>query len=70
MSKVKIVKLNEEVSMSGKVLQDYKKLCRKEGAVEELRKLHIYTQTTSNGGRKHLMKKIKERLIELEGKGE
>lgn len=36
-----------------------------EGAIEELRTLYNYVQTTSNGGRKHLMKKIKERLKEL-----
>ncbi len=40
---------------------------RKQGQIEELKWMYNYTQTTSDGGRKHLMRKIKERLIELEG---
>lgn len=44
--------------------------CKKDGkrlgALGELELMYKYVSTTSNGGRKHLLKKIKERLIEFE----
>lgn len=58
------MKDNERIKEEAKIYHKGKRL----GAIEELKLLYIYVSTTSNGGRIHLLKKIKERLIELEAK--
>ena len=56
------MKDNERIKEEAKIYHKGKRL----GALGELELMYKYVSTTSNGGRKHLLKKIKERLIEFE----
>jgi len=64
---MKTLGLNEEVVITGKLLMEHRDICRKEGALKELKKAEYRFGIKSVDGKDMALIYIQQRIKELEG---